>query len=379
MPIGDKDNKTDSAKAAFVSFSNGVKTNRNAWAYNFDVTALQSNMMSMIDFYNNQIGLKDPSADSKKISWDGTLLSDFRKSKKGHFDPTAIRRASFRPFINTNVYFSRMFNNSVYQIPKYFPNPDSENIVITFNQLSSKPFAAFVTRTIPDHDLNEHGQCFPLYVYSDDSDEASLFESQGGRQSGISSYALREFRKRFGEKITQEEIFFYVYGILWNPWYLKAYASNLRKELPRIPFSRNFAEIAKLGRKLADLHLNFETCDEYELEVLSGDNEDISKLKVRKMSWDNKSKVPTLLINAELRVTGFPDYLSEMLVNGRNPIDWMIDRFQVKTDPESGLLNDPNPEIDLMGGIIASLKRVSFVVDETGKLMNKMPAIEEID
>ena len=271
-----------------------------------------------------------------------------------------------------------MFNNSVYQIPKYFPKPDSENIVITCNQLSSKPFAAFITRNIPDHDLNEHGQCFPLYIYSEESDEASLFDGDGTRQSGVSPYALKEFRNRFGSKVSQEDIFFYIYGILWNPSYLKAYASNLKKELPRIPYSSNFIEIAKVGRKLADLHLSFETCDEYELELSSGNTEGLSKIKVNKMSWDSKAKIPTLIINGDVRVTGFPDNLNEMLVNGRSPVDWMVDRFQVKTDPESGLLNDPNPEIDLMGGIITSLQRVSFVVDETRKLLDKMPTIENI-
>lgn len=381
IPIGDKDNKTESTTAAFFSFSNGVKTNRNSWAYNFDRNELVSNMKSMIDFYNKQIGEKAPSNDLRKISWDGTLLSDLRKSKKGKFEPKSIRRASFRPFIRTNLYFSRMFNNSVYQIPKYFPNVDSENIIITCNQLSSKPFAAFITKDIPDHDLNEHGQCFPLYVYENQSDEASLFDSEGNRRSGISQFALKEFRKRFGNKVSEEDIFFYIYGMLWNPNYLNKYSPNLKKELPRIPYSEHFLKISKLGKSLANLHLNFDSCPEYELEVISEKKNIANPLEIRvtKMTWDNKAKVPTLVINGDIRVTGFPKNYEEILVNGRNPIDWMIDRFQVKKDPESGLLNDPNPEIDSMGGILPSLKRVSYLMDETKKLIGKMPPIDAVD
>ena len=379
IAIGDKDNKTDSTRAIFTSFSNGVKTNRNSWAYNFDSQALQVNMASMINFYNSQIGESEPIADPKKISWDGTLLADLRKGKTGHFETSSLRRASFRPFIRTNLYFSRMFNNSVYQIPKYFPDSISENIVITCNQLSSKPFAAFITKDIPDHDLNEHGQCFPLYIYPDEAEEASLFEGEGNRQSAISSHAVMEFRKRFGSKVSQEDIFFYIYGILWNPDYLSTYSSNLKKELPRIPYSMNFREISKLGRKLADLHLNYEMCPEFKLEVVATKKSNLEDIKVTKMAWDGKATVPTLVINGDVRVFGFPAHLDEMLVNGRNPIDWMIDRFQVKKDPESGLVNDPNSEIELMGGILTALKKVSFVVDESRKLLAKMPPIDQID
>jgi predicted helicase len=379
IAMGEKDDKTPSTKAIFSSFSNGVKTNRDSWAYNFDPKALTRNVKLMIETYNSQIGENSVVTDPKLISWDQTLLGDLKKKKIGKFDASSIRKATYRPFVNTNLYFSRMFNNSVYQIPRYFPEPNSENLIIGINQMGTKSFDAFITRNIPDVQLNGNGQYFPLYIYKDKETGESLFEEEENRRFAISKSALLQFHERYGKKITEEEVFFYVYGMLWNPDYLNTYSSNLRKELPRIPFSRNFVEISKLGKELAYLHLDFETCEEYELKISTTKSIDMDNMSITKMSWDRKAENLTLVINGEVRVEGFPSGLSDLLINGRNPVDWIVDRFQVKNDPDSGIRNDPNPEIERMGGILATLKRLSYVVDKSLDVISKMPPVEKLE
>ena len=54
-----------------------------------------------------------------------------------------------------------------------------------------------------------------------------------------------DFRKAYespgaaGAKVTKEDIFYYVDGVLHSPEYRARFASYLRKMLPRIPESRS--------------------------------------------------------------------------------------------------------------------------------------------
>jgi predicted helicase len=378
IAMGDKNNKTPSSNAIFCTFSNGVKTNRDAWAYNFNSAALSKNMNEMIDFYNLQIGKSEISTNDHQISWDQTLLADLKKLRKAFFEKSNIRRATYRPFIDTNLYFSRMFNNSVYQIPKYFPEPESQNLIISINQMSTKNFDAFMTKSIPDVQLSGNGQCFPLYIYSDVEEENSLFTGPtevDRKTSGISKHALKEFRSRYGSNVSEEDVFFYVYGILWHGDYLRKYESNLRKEMPRIPFSGDFQNISTAGRQLGELHVNHMTCAEYPLELIDTSMGDHSTLRVSKLRWDFKGKSPVLQIADGLALTGFPTNYQDFTVNGRSPIDWAIDRYQVKTDSSSEIINDPNEELLQHGGVISILKRLTFVSSESLRIIENMPPI----
>jgi predicted helicase len=243
--------------------------------------------------------------------------------------------------------------------------------------MGTKTFDAFITKNIPDVQLCGNGQYFPLYLYKDKELGDSLFGAEDSDEKGyaISSYSLNSFKNKYGNHVTQEDIFYYVYGILWNSSYLSTYSSNLRKELPRIPYSDNFHDICKAGRRLAELHLNFETCKMYDLKITAKKDLDLNKIIVKKMNWDKKAEKPSILINGDIRIEGFPEGLMEFLINGRNPIDWLVDRFQVKKDVNSGIVNDPNVEIERLGGILATLKRVSFVVAESQLVVKNMPPI----
>lgn len=64
--------------------------------------------------------------------------------------------------------------------------------------------------------------------------------------------------KSYGRNVTPEEIFFYIYAVLYAPTYRSKYAEFLKIDFPRVPFTRNrelFTKAADLGRRLVDLHL----------------------------------------------------------------------------------------------------------------------------
>src|SRR5690606_23717191 len=72
---------------------------------------------------------------------------------------------------------------------------------------------------------------------------------------------------QYGKSVTKEDIFYYVYGILHNSQYRETFANDLQKMLPRLPLvdkPKEFKAFSDAGRKLADLHLNYETVEPYE-------------------------------------------------------------------------------------------------------------------
>jgi predicted helicase len=67
-------------------------------------------------------------------------------------------------------------------------------------------------------------------------------------------------------QISKEDLFYYIYGLLHSEDYKKRYADNLSKELPRIPAVKKFADFqafSAAGRKLADLHIGYESVTPY--------------------------------------------------------------------------------------------------------------------
>ena len=220
-------------------------------------------------------------------------------------------------------------------------------------------------------------------------------KSETKRHDGITDEALSVFRAAYptaysdrakkygGPQITKEDIFYYIYGILHSPEYRSRFDSNLSKELPRIPLASDFRAFAEAGRGLADLHLNYEMVDKYPLDVV-GDEEKpgpVSKLKWGKRTDPaTKKKVDdhtVLIYNKNLTFKGIPEDADRYVVNGRTPLEWMIDRYQVKTDKASGIVNDPNEYSDDPLYIIDLVKRLVTVSVRTMEIVDSLPALNE--
>jgi predicted helicase len=149
--------------------------------------------------------------------------------------------------------------------------------------------------------------------------------------------------------------------------------------MPRIPFVKEFSAISEAGKALGLLHSNHMSCDEYPLVVTIPADVKLDEISVTKMRWDSKSDKPSLIINNSVSLSGFPLDYQDFTVNGRSPIDWAIDRYQVKTEPASGILNDPNNELHSLGGAISTIQRLAFVSSESIRIMASMPALKVID
>ncbi len=192
----------------------------------------------------------------------------------------------------------------------------------------------------------------------------------------ITDAALATFQAHYqDDAITKDAIFDYVYGVLHAPEYRHRFASDLAKDLPRVPMAPDFHAFADAGRTLGELHLSYETCEEYPLRVefpAGGEaTPEQHRLGTRKMRLiDNGS---TLVVNEHIRLAGIPSEAHEYEVNGRTPLGWFIDRYHVRTDKRSGIVNDPNGWFDDPRDLLSAVRRIVCVSVRTVAIIRSLP------
>lgn len=391
----------------FDNYSNGVKTNRDAWVYNASQNALAQTVEEMIGFYNSEVdrysaacvGLSrqawpDPDEfvdfNSNKISWTREVKQDLARQNHRSFRPVGIVQSLYRPFYKSWMYFDRHFNNCVYQMPRIFPKAGVENLVIQATGVGAKAFTVLISNALPCLDNMEKGQCFPLYLY-DELAQASKNDPfaepvEGGlrRRDAITDQGLAHFLAAYpGEQISKEDLFYYVYGVLHSPDYRERFADNLSKELPRIPAVKKAADFwvfSKAGRALADLHLNYETVQPYPLTIEAKGTLTDADYRVEKMKFAKKGDKTTVIYNHRITLKGIPEAAWDYVVNGKAALDWVMERQAVRTDKASGIVNDANDwAIDTMGNPkypLELFQRVVTVSLETQKIVNALPPLD---
>lgn len=418
ISMGDKNG--GQLRAIFDNYSRGVATARDAWCYNSSGSCLTENMDKMIRFYNSELKRfnkthsdLDKSArisaldtflnyDPKKISWNRGLKQEFIKGHTFDLDQNSITKSLYRPFSKQWMYFNRALNDMVYQMPRIFPDSKAENLAIILpGPGEDRPFSVLLVDSIPDLHCIHGGQAFPLYLFEEAevSDSPSLFDDapKKGRTriDAISKDGLLHFLAAYpGKKITKEDIFYYVYGLLHSPEYRERYSDNFTKELPRIPcvkLATAFEAFSHAGRKLAKLHLGYETVKPYPVKMLSdldskGNAPDsiyrVEKMRYGKIKVDGKSveDKTTLVYNDLITLHGIPIKAYDYVVNGRSALDWVVERQCIKTDKDSDIVNDANDwAIETMKNPrypLELFQRIITVSLETMAIVEGLPALD---
>lgn len=289
----------------------------------------------------------------EKVAWSRDLKLDLKRGNAIEFDAAKIRLVTYRPFTTKYVFFDRIANEEVYVLPRIFPTIKAENRAIVVSDIGfrSPQFNALMCDRIVDLHLtaaSDSHQCFPFYVYDEDGTN---------RRENITDWALTQFRDHYSDpEISKWDIFYYVYVVLHHPDYRAKFADNLKRELPRIPFAPDFRSFADAGRKLADLHLNYETVEPYKLKWIEANGKPLS-YRVEKMRL-NKDK-SAVTVNDSLTLAGIPPEAFDYKLGNRSALDWVIDQYQVTTDKRSGITSDPNRAdderyiVDLVGRVVA--------------------------
>ena len=411
--IGDKKDKQ--AKSIFNTYSAGVKTNRDAWCCQYSNSDLVTNLKKCINFYNEELnksyenGVLIPDYDSylirdeSKIKWTQDIIDDIRKRKEYSFVANDVVKTLYRPYTSQWIYFNKTWNWSRYLVPYMKPSDDQKNLMISLSGTgSNNVFSLVITDIIPSHDLIAKGQCFPLYLYEevsqdrqvgsgdlfDNSLDLTVTETKYERKDGISDEGLQHFQTAYpSEQITKEDIFYYTYGLLHSEEYRTRYADNLTKELPRIPCvkkAKDFWAFSKAGRDLAHWHLNYETVAPYKATLDTGTKAYKELLAedfyVEKMKFAKKGEKGTVVYNKRITIRDIPLEAYEYVVNGKPALEWVMERQGVSTHKDSGIVNDANDwAIETMGNPAYPLElflRVITVSLETMKIVKGLPKLD---
>jgi predicted helicase len=391
IAIGDE--KKTNAQSFFCMYSNGLKTNRDAWVYNSSENELKKNISKTVAFYNQQlVDFNDAKKtmpnitiddfinyDSTKISWTLSLKNNLKNNNQIVFENKSLTKAVYRPFFKQSVYYNRKLNEVVGSIPKLFPNGNDNNLVICVSGTST-----LISNVIPDLHFNGDTQCFPLYYYEEREkqvknlfDEGSATELQ--RRDGISDFILTRAKKQYGKLVTKEDLFYYVYGFLHSPAYKTLFSNDLKKMLPRLPLLervQDFWSFSKAGRALAALHLDYENVPIYiGVKVVGAET---GNYQVEKMRFPKKDQKETIHYNPQIIVTNIPEKAYQYVVNGKSAIEWVMERYQITTHKESGITNDPNDWSKAVGKpryILDLLLSVINVSVQTVEIVENLPEV----
>jgi predicted helicase len=417
--MGERWSETD----AFFEFrSRGLESNRDAWVYNFGEAPLISNVHRFISTFNDSQAKwtvekrslspeTNPldgvvTTDPVMIKWSRGMRNDLVKGKTLSFDDTSITRSMYRPFAKQHLHFSRQMNEYVNQMPRLFPTPDAENQVIYISGPGdSKPPAALLVDCVPDLNMQHSGgQAFPLYWFEDtlkSSDPSrptlSGLDQSGApgryrRHDGINTFMLEQYLRVYGDpSITKEDIFYYVYGVLHSPEYRTRFESDLKKMLPRIPFTEDFWAFSLAGRELGELHVGYESVEPWPVTEtrkqmpFTSDGQqldDQALYRVEKMRFGKDGKAvdkSVIVYNPHFTLSDIPFGAYDYIVNGKSALDWIMERYAITQDKESKIVNDPNEWSDDPRYIVDLVKRIVRVSIETNRIVASLPPLNERD
>lgn len=406
------DGKKTKESSIFLNYSNGIKSGRDSWVYNSSRNRLCENIKTSINYFNacvdNLLSNKDylPIKDDAKIKWNETQDTLFQKKEYAQkFDLTKIRLSVYRPFIPSFLYFDKFWNLRQYQMTKIFPESKSKNLVICSSGVDNLVICinqnakdagqiALMTDHIADLHFNGDTQCFPRWLPGEQSKAAEDtldFGEPSEMPSGFSQEALPHFQAAYpGKPITEDDLFYYIYGILHSEDYRTRYANNLMKELPRIPrvaTYEQFMAFVEAGQELARLHVHFEDVAPYAGVKIEYTKVGQPSYRVTQMKWGkikgktgNAAKDKTTLIyNDWITVKNIPLEAQEYVVNKKSALDWVVERACVSIDKASGIVNDFNDYAAEMGSERYPLDlflKVITVSLETMKIVKALPKIE---
>ena len=392
-----------SSPPLFGQSSIGVVTNRDAWVFNSSKRKLRDLVQRQVAFYNKQVealqnGADVVARDPTKFKWDLAAQQLAERSLMAEASHSGFRSAIYRPFFRQHYYMDRMLTSALSQIPTYFPIPDTRNPTIVVERGLRVPGrlpAVLAVDAVPDGSIGAGAsgracQALPRYTYQTSlgSSQGTLLLEEPRRRDNITDEALATYRTRYGEWVTEDQIFAYVYGILHSPDYRKRYAGDLARMLPRVPevsAPEAFRVFSEAGQKLLDLHIGYEEAAPYPLEerVASGASEGPERYRVQKMRWEGATKAPdrsAIVYNDWITLSGIPDEAHDYVVGPRSALEWLLDRYRVKIDKPSGIVNDPNDwglEVGNPRYIIDLVKRITTVSVETMATVRALPPLEE--
>lgn len=362
IPLIDKEAKSGkSEEALFKIFSSGIKSQRDEWVYDFSQPNLQAKMQYFVEVYEKSRA-NNYHKDRYKIKWDRELSKYLQSGISKKFEYPKIITAQYRPFIKSSFYFDKHFTGQPYQWFEIFAN-DKPNRYIAINSPGNpKDFFCLPSNTVCDLHYTGDSQCLPFYTYKN-----------GDNQNNITDWGLQQFITHYGNSaISREAIFHYVYAVLHYPAYRQKYELNLKREFPRIPFYTHFEQWAAWGKRLMELHIDYENVAPYPLTAKTVGDKEAPKAKLKA-----DKEAGTILLDENTELSGIPTTAWQYKLGNRSALEWVLDQYKEKkpSDPTIAEKFNTYRFADYKASVIDLLRRVCTVSVETMKVVGEMDTI----
>ncbi len=364
-----------SAKDIFNTSSSGIKTHRDNFILDFSKKELERKLMMFCNdqfddqFVKSVFNLKDTS--NWKLS--KNRLEFIGKGIKEEL----FKQYSYRPFDTRWIYYDKNLIDRPRIENIWNLNEDNFALIIT-KQLSTSIFNhSFVSISAPDICLlslqtKESAYIFPLYLYNTYAPKKEkpvlsygnlmLFDKPKEKEPNIKIEIIQKLSESYKKKIAPEEIFYYIYAILYSNIYRKKYNEFLKTDFPRVPFTKDaklFSKISELGEELANLHLLKSEKLENDKSVkfpAVGDN------KVEKREYKNGR----IYINGKQYFVGVAPEVWNYHIGGYQVLDkWLKDRKDKVLSSE-----DINHYLKIIAALkltIESQKEIDKIYPKVGK------------
>lgn len=361
----------------FAKRTLGVFSARNAWVYNYSKSKLKKNMQATIAFYNSALKKSNITISPKKIKWTIDLEKKLKRNIVAKFEASKIVQTIYKPFTSTNLYYDNLFNDRLCKIPKIFPSGTEDNkIIIVTAKGANSGFSTLVSNKIPYIQIIDNPVCYPLFLY------------ENGKKFAIQETALARFQAPLKRKISQTDLFYYIYSILQAPSYKQQFFNILNIEEPHIPIAKSdneFTAFSHAGQALSKLHLNYENGPIYKEAQILFKNKPISLQELKQQAEHifylkkMKRKNNDIIYNSYITIINIPPQTFEYKIVGRSAIEWVINQQKVSVDSKTGIINDANNyAIETMQNPAYPLElllRVIYISIKTQEIITSLPKI----
>lgn len=249
-----------SVKKIFDKFSSGTGTRRDHFMVGFTEEELEQRMLTFTSDLPDEIvreglNLKDTRDWKVKVAREKVKKINWRKY---------IRQYAYRPFDMKYIfYFPDIIERGDSRI-ELMQNFFEDNLGLVLRRTAENTVdwrQVFVSKHILDINfLSARTYLFPLYTYPS-SDKNHLFEEtpeQKNKLPNLNPELIQKLNETYKRDVTPEQIFYYIYAVLYSNSYREKYAEFLKIDFPRVPFTLDynlFIKMGELGKKLVDLHL----------------------------------------------------------------------------------------------------------------------------
>jgi predicted helicase len=191
-------------------------------------------------------------------------LTQARKELAEVTNPSeCITKILYRPFDIRNIFYhSSLIRWPVFEVMRHMTKANIGLITARSNKSMSMDHfycTEFIAETKSDESTTQ--SClFPLYLYPN-INKRDLFSNEGSyddKVTNINPSILNLLKQAYNKDFTPEELFGYIYAVLYTPIFREKYAEFLRLDFPRVPFTKDyklFKKMSEYGNRLVDLHL----------------------------------------------------------------------------------------------------------------------------